>query len=418
MVGRTPEFLGKKIEAREIKLTSLGVLRHAAGGAPGHRLRDGDQVRASPRSSPQGRRASASRSTPTCRRPTTTARPSPATRASTSHAGQHRRPRHHLRRPARRRDDARARFPPISSCSPSPARWPASACPAGLGTLRTDTPTFVALLGGRRADRRPDLLPRPPARPRRAGHDRPPLLMRRTENTPPSPPGLHRRARPGLSAGHDRRLAGRRSRARPTARVSSSRRQGRRLGARSARTSTRRARPTSSRRRRSTDYSPAGDVLLQPRAEPAGARRSSSATTSTPTWRSSALSPRPEPREVPADAVTTSASGVDPHISEANAGIQAHRVAAVRRLPLDRVNSSSPTTPTGRFLGLGEPGVNVLELNLALDKEAAADDRPSYRSLFSARSSVAGDRRVVRASSTRACSSATRSCSWSRSARC
>lgn len=71
---------------------------------------------------------------------------------------------------------------------------------------------------------------------------------------------------------------------------------------------------------------------------------------------------------VPVDAVTSSGSGVDPHISPANAAIQAHRIAAVRRLPLARVNELIAEHTDGRSLGvLGEPGVNVLELNLALD---------------------------------------------------
>jgi K+-transporting ATPase ATPase C chain len=71
---------------------------------------------------------------------------------------------------------------------------------------------------------------------------------------------------------------------------------------------------------------------------------------------------------VPVDAVTTSASGVDPQISEANARIQANRVARVRRLPLSRVLALVKANTDGRFLGvLGEPGVNVTELNLALD---------------------------------------------------
>ena len=75
--------------------------------------------------------------------------------------------------------------------------------------------------------------------------------------------------------------------------------------------------------------------------------------------------------KVPVDAVTTSASGVDPHISRANAAIQAHRIATVRHLPLARVSALIESNTDGRFLGLiGEPGVNVLELNLALDKEA------------------------------------------------
>jgi K+-transporting ATPase ATPase C chain len=75
--------------------------------------------------------------------------------------------------------------------------------------------------------------------------------------------------------------------------------------------------------------------------------------------------------DVPPDAVQTTASGVDPHISEANARIQARRVAEVRRIPLARVLELVDDNTDGRSLGvLGEPGVNVLELNLALDGEA------------------------------------------------
>jgi potassium-transporting ATPase KdpC subunit len=74
---------------------------------------------------------------------------------------------------------------------------------------------------------------------------------------------------------------------------------------------------------------------------------------------------------VPVDAVTFSASGVDPEISQANAWIQAHRIAAVRQLPLTKVDELISDHTHGRFLGvLGEPGVNVLQLNIALDKEA------------------------------------------------
>jgi K+-transporting ATPase ATPase C chain len=73
--------------------------------------------------------------------------------------------------------------------------------------------------------------------------------------------------------------------------------------------------------------------------------------------------------DVPVDAVTTSASGVDPHISEANARIQARRVAEERGLELERVLELVEENTDGRALGvLGEPGVNVLELNLALDE--------------------------------------------------
>jgi potassium-transporting ATPase KdpC subunit len=74
---------------------------------------------------------------------------------------------------------------------------------------------------------------------------------------------------------------------------------------------------------------------------------------------------------VPVDAITMSGSGVDPEISEANALIQAHRIAAVRKLPIAKVEDLISAHANGRFLGLfGEPGVNVLQLNLALDEEA------------------------------------------------
>jgi K+-transporting ATPase ATPase C chain len=75
--------------------------------------------------------------------------------------------------------------------------------------------------------------------------------------------------------------------------------------------------------------------------------------------------------DVPPDAVTTSGSGVDPHISQANALIQARRVAAVRKLSRARVDQLVEQNTDKRSLGfLGEPGVNVLELNLAVDKES------------------------------------------------
>lgn len=72
---------------------------------------------------------------------------------------------------------------------------------------------------------------------------------------------------------------------------------------------------------------------------------------------------------VPADAVTASASGLDPDISIANARLQAPRVASQRGLSLDAVLSLvSKYTDDRKLYVLGEPGVNVLELNLALDR--------------------------------------------------
>jgi K+-transporting ATPase ATPase C chain len=74
---------------------------------------------------------------------------------------------------------------------------------------------------------------------------------------------------------------------------------------------------------------------------------------------------------VPADAATTSASGVDPDISEANALIQANRVAERRGLPLARVRALVESHASRPLFGLaGDKSINVLELNLALDREA------------------------------------------------
>ncbi len=72
---------------------------------------------------------------------------------------------------------------------------------------------------------------------------------------------------------------------------------------------------------------------------------------------------------VPIDAVTASASGVDPHISVANARLQAPRVARERGLDVHEVLALVEAHTDARSLGfLGEEGVNVLELNLALDE--------------------------------------------------
>jgi K+-transporting ATPase ATPase C chain len=75
---------------------------------------------------------------------------------------------------------------------------------------------------------------------------------------------------------------------------------------------------------------------------------------------------------IPSDAVTTSASGVDPDISEANARIQANRVAQVRGIDKARVLQLIDDNASRPLFGLaGEKSINVLELNLALDREAS-----------------------------------------------
>ncbi|MEU6577959.1 potassium-transporting ATPase subunit C [Streptomyces sp. NPDC046805] len=76
--------------------------------------------------------------------------------------------------------------------------------------------------------------------------------------------------------------------------------------------------------------------------------------------------------EVPADAVTSSGSGLDPDISPAYAALQVHRVAAENGLPATQVEKLVEDHTAGRTLGfIGEPRVNVLELNIALEDLAA-----------------------------------------------
>ena len=88
----------------------------------------------------------------------------------------------------------------------------------------------------------------------------------------------------------------------------------------------------------------------------------------------------PADAQVPVDAVTRSASGLDPQISPENAALQAPRVAKARGVSEDTVNSLIKENTSGRGLGfLGEPAVNVLMLNLALDKNAPMPPAPAKK---------------------------------------
>ncbi len=76
---------------------------------------------------------------------------------------------------------------------------------------------------------------------------------------------------------------------------------------------------------------------------------------------------------IPADAITRSASGLDPHVSPENARLQAGRIARARGVAIARVQAILDEHAAGRELGfLGEPRVNVLDVNLALDRTFGA----------------------------------------------
>lgn len=110
-----------------------------------------------------------------------------------------------------------------------------------------------------------------------------------------------------------------------------------------------------------SNLGPTNPVLIEKVAERVGAYRTANGL--------------PESARVPVDAVTASASGLDPDISVANALIQAKRVAAHRNLPMDEVVQLVGASTTPRQLGLlGEPRVNVLQLNRALDARWSAPE--------------------------------------------
>ncbi len=201
MVGRTPEYLGKKIEAREIKLVLVGVLSRCSPCScwPPSRSRSPTST-APPPSTTRGRRASRKRSTPTPRRATTTARPSPAIAGfvqpnAPGNVGAY----------GITFADLLgglsmfvARFVPLlAALAVAGSLAIKRIAPLGAGTFRTDTPTFVVLLIFVVADRRrAHLLAGAAARPDRPVAHRPSSSECRASDIllhPPSRPRPHGR---------------------------------------------------------------------------------------------------------------------------------------------------------------------------------------------------------------------------------
>ena len=118
-----------------------------------------------------------------------------------------------------------------------------------------------------------------------------------------------------------------------------------------------------------TDYNPAGTAFSNLGPNSKDLRNAIVKNAAAYLKRERPFNPGLTKGEIPADAVQTSASGVDPQISVANADIQAARVAARTGLSKAKVLALVKANTDNRSLGvLGEPGVNVLELNLALDR--------------------------------------------------
>jgi K+-transporting ATPase ATPase C chain len=121
-----------------------------------------------------------------------------------------------------------------------------------------------------------------------------------------------------------------------------------------------------------TDYAPAATSFNNQGPNQAELAAQLKANVRSYLRREGPYTPRLTAARIPSDAVTSSASGVDPDISEANARIQANRVAKQRHLPLGRVLAVIDEHTSRPLLGLaGEESVNVLALNLALDQEDA-----------------------------------------------
>ena len=181
MVGRTPEYLGKKIEAQGDQARRARDPDHAAGCAVLDRARDREQGRASVDLAAATRSAGFSETFYAYLSPGQQQRLGVRRlhRLHPAQRRQHRRPRDQVRRPPRRLHMVFARYAPILfALAVAGALAGKRISPAGLGTMRTDNADLRRAADRRdRPRRRAHLLPRPAARSDRPGPDRTPLLM-------------------------------------------------------------------------------------------------------------------------------------------------------------------------------------------------------------------------------------------------
>jgi K+-transporting ATPase KdpC subunit len=367
MVGRTPEFLGKKVEAREIKLTVIGTIAVADDGAGRHRARDRQQVgRALDlRERSAGLLGDALRLHLAGQQQRLGLRR--LHRLPPAQRHERGRVRDHLRQPARRRGNAGRALHPA-------AGRPRGGGLAGRQADRADRPRHPAHrhahLRGRPdlGDRRrgaPDLRPCPAPRARGPGPQPPALLAMREIRTAAiaivAVSLVFGLAYPLAMTGAGQAVFG------GAAGGSLVKRDGKVVGSKLIGQDFSRDLRYFQSRPSATKYSASATFFnnLGPNRKDLAdqLRKNLNAY-----LRRERLS---DPKQVPSDAVTSSASGVDPDISEADARIQPRRVARRRWLARARVLALVGEHTSHPLFGLGGRGlVNVLELNLALDRES------------------------------------------------
>ena len=374
MVGRTPEYLGKKIEAREVKLVMIGTLAMPLLVLFTVALATATKYGAPSlfNSGPAGLLRAPLRLHVAGEQQRLRVRRLYRLRAARL-ARQRRRVRDHVRRHPGWPGDVRRALPPHAGRAGGrrDTRRESASRPLGPGTMRTDTPIFVVLLIGVDPPRRsPHVRPRPSPRPGRPGPDTPTLLRPMRKDIASSlvaVVALTVMLRPRLSARHHRHQPGRLPRPRRR-QPDQEGRQGDRLAADRPGLQRPTTRCSSPARRRPATTRPA------PRSRTSGRTARTSATTSPSTAGRTCASTRRTTRASRGQRSRPTQSRPRPLAStrRSRSPTPASRPAASRPgrgIPKARVLALVKDNTDDRALGLfGEPGVNVLDLNLAIQE--------------------------------------------------